>query len=411
MTNNIDASVPALSLKMEGFEAPATIAMSMRARVLAAEGKKVISLALGQPDFFTPKVAIDAAYQAALDGQTKYPPIDGYVSLKKAVQQKFQLENNLDYGLDEIMVANGVKQILFNALMATLDAGMDDEVVIPAPYWTSYPIMVRFLGGQPKYVVCSEDSNFTLKASDLRAVMSEKTKWFILNSPSNPTGAVWSKESLLAIAEVLRDYPKVWIFADEIYEHLVFDGQQHYSLAHLAPDLKDRILTANGASKTYAMPGWRIGYAGGPKRLIKAMLKIQSNSTSGACSVSQAAAVAALHHGTQAVEEMKQAYDRRRKMMQDAFSNMPGVTCAVPQGAFYVYPGIKGCIGKTSAGGRKIENDQDFAESLLDEQYVAVVPGSAFGLSPYLRISYAADDAVLEEACKRIATFIKQLVN
>lgn len=407
MNTTVKIKEPTLSTRMEGFEAPATIAMSMRARELAAQGKDVISLALGQPDFLTPRAACDTAYEAALEGKTKYPPIDGVLSLKQAVQKKFKEENGLDYALDEIMVANGAKQILFNAFMATLNSG--DEVVVPAPYWTSYPIMARFLGGTPVDVICSEENNFSLKASDLRKVLTDKSKWLIINSPSNPTGAVWSKQDLLEIAEVLREYPQVWVFADEIYEHLVFDGEAHYSLAALAPDLKDRILTANGASKTYAMPGWRVGYAGGPKRLIKAMVKIQSNSTSGASSISQAAATAALHDCANDVEEMKKAYDRRRKMMKEAFSKMPGVTCAVPQGAFYVYPGIKGCLGKTSAGGHKIENDQDFAEALLEEQYVAVVPGHAFGLSPYLRISYAADDAVLEEACKRIAKFVDQL--
>lgn len=407
MNMTVKTQEPTLSTRMDGFEAPATIAMSMRARELAAQGKDVISLALGQPDFLTPRAACDTAYEAALEGKTKYPPIDGVLSLKQAVQKKFKEENGLDYALDEIMVANGAKQILFNAFMATLNPG--DEVVVPAPYWTSYPIMARFLGGTPVDVVCSEANNFSLKAADLRKVLTDKSKWLIINSPSNPTGAVWSKQDLLDIAEVLREYPQVWVFADEIYEHLVFDGEAHYSLAALAPDLKDRILTANGASKTYAMPGWRVGYAGGPKRLIKAMVKIQSNSTSGASSISQAAATAALHDCANDVEEMKKAYDRRRKMMKKAFSKMPGVTCAVPQGAFYVYPGIKGCLGKTSAGGYKIENDQDFAEALLEEQYVAVVPGHAFGLSPYLRISYAADDAVLEEACKRIAKFVEQL--
>ncbi|CAI3956997.1 Aspartate/methionine/tyrosine aminotransferase (AspB) (PDB:2O0R) [Commensalibacter communis] len=407
MAVNSSQTEPGLSLRMEGFEAPATIAMSMRARELAAQGKDVISLALGQPDFFTPRVACDAAYEAALEGKTKYTPIDGVLALKQAVQKKFKLENGLDYALDEIMVANGAKQILFNALMATLNPG--DEVIVPAPYWTSYPIMAKFLGGIPVDVMCSEENNFSLKAADLRKVITDKTKWLIINSPSNPTGAVWSKQDLLEIAEVLRDYPQIWVFADEIYEHLIFDGAVHYSLAALAPDLKDRILTANGASKTFAMPGWRVGYVGGPKRLIKAMMKIQSNSTSGASSISQVAATAALHHCAKDVEEMRQAYDRRRIMMKEAFSNMPGVTCAVPQGAFYVYPGIKGCLGKISAGGRKIENDQDFAEALLEEHYVAVVPGHAFGLSPYLRISYAADDVVLEEACKRIAKFVESL--
>ncbi|CAK7192804.1 Aspartate/prephenate aminotransferase [Commensalibacter sp. Nvir] len=398
---------PLLSSRMKNLETPATIAMSMRARALISQGKKVISLALGEPDFKTPSFVIDAAYQAAKDGNTKYPPIDGIHSLKKAIQRKFEYENAIRYELDEIMVANGVKQILFNALTATLDA--EDEVVLPAPYWTSYPIMVKFLGGNPVYVMCEEQNNFAMLAKDLRAKISNKTKWVVLNSPNNPTGAVWSKQTLLAIAEVLREFPHIWIFCDEIYEHFVFDNQCHYSLAALAPDLKSRILTANGASKTYAMPGWRVGYAGACPSLIKAMMKIQSNSTSGACSVSQAALEAALTKGDEAVLEMKQAYNRRRQKVQAVLSVLPGFTCVAPQGAFYLYPGIKGCIGKTSKGGCLIGTDDQFAQALLEEMYVAVVPGSAFGFSPYLRLSYAADEHILEEACDRIARFVLQL--
>lgn len=407
MPESKDRYLPCLSSRMDGFEAPATIAMAMKARALKAEGKPVISLALGQPDFPTPKVAIDAAYQSALDGNTKYPPIDGMLTLKQAVKKKFAQENHLDYSLDEIVIANGAKQILFNALMATLNK--DDEVIIPVPYWTSYPIMVQFLGGIPRFVVCPEEKGFRLNAGDVQKAITSRTKWIILNSPSNPTGVVWPKEDLLALAEILRAHPHIWIFSDEIYEHLIFDGAQHYSLAALAPDLKDRILTANGASKTYAMPGWRVGYAGGPKRLMNAMLKIQSNSTSGVCSISQAAAVAALEHASSEVALMKTAYDRRRITMVKMLSTLKGISCNVPQGAFYVYPGIQACIGKITAGGRRIESDYDFAEGLLEEQYVAVVPGSAFGLSPYLRISYAADDAVLDEACHRIAKFVDHL--
>lgn len=409
MTKEESCKEPSLSTKINGFETPATIAMSIRARELTAQGKEVISLALGQPDFLTPKVAIEAAYHAALEGKTKYPPIDGVLTLKQNIQNKFKQKNHVDYTLDEIMVANGGKQILFNALMATLNPG--DEVIIPAPYWTSYPIMASFLGGKPIYVTCPEKDNFVLKADALHNAITSKTKWLIINTPNNPTGAVWSKEDLLAIAEVLRLYPHIWIFADEIYEDLIFGEQRHYSLAALAPDLKNRIITSSGASKTYAMPGWRVGYAGGPKRLIKAMLKIQSNSTSGACSISQAAVTAALQGAAKDVQRMREAYDRRRQHVTKILSTLQGMSCNSPQGAFYVYPGIAGCIGKTTAGGRKLNNDKDFTEALLEEVYVAVVPGSAFGLSPYLRISYAADDQILETACQRISQFVKTLHN
>ncbi|NPD68799.1 pyridoxal phosphate-dependent aminotransferase [Lichenicola cladoniae] len=395
--------MPALATKLSNASAPATIAMSIRARALRAAGHDVISLALGEPDFATPTHVIDAAHAAALDGQTKYPPVDGTLALKQAVVAKFARENDLDYALNEVMVANGGKQILFNALMATLDPG--DEVVIPAPYWASYPLTVELLGGVPVFAECLEADCFRLKPEALERAIGPRTKWVILNFPNNPTGAVCPADDLRALGKVLLRHPDLWILCDEIYEHLVFRDVPHVSLACAVPALHDRILTLSGVSKSYAMTGWRIGYAAGPASLIKAMLVIQSNATSGASSVSQAAAVAALNGPQELLPVMRDTYRRRRDLVVEALRSIPGMTCAMPDGAFYAYPGIAGCLGRTSAGGKPIRTDDDFALALLDEQHVAVVSGSAFGMSPYLRLSVAADDESLAEACRRIARF------
>lgn len=395
--------MPELATRLSNASAPATIAMSIRARALRAAGHDVISLALGEPDFATPTHVIDAAHAAALAGQTKYPPVDGTLALKQAVVAKFARENDLDYALNEVMVANGGKQILFNALMATLDPG--DEVVIPAPYWASYPLTVELLGGVPVFAECQEADGFRLKPETLERAIGPRTKWVILNFPNNPTGAVCPEGDLLALGEVLLRHPDLWILCDEIYEHLVFGDVPHVSLACAVPALHDRILTLSGVSKSYAMTGWRIGYAGGPASLVKAMLVIQSNATSGASSVSQAAAVAALNGPQELLPVMRDTYRRRRDLVVEALRSIPGMTCAMPDGAFYAYPGIAGCLGRTSAGGKPIRTDDDFALALLDEQHVAVVSGSAFGMSPYLRLSVAADDESLAEACRRIARF------
>ncbi|MGI4746145.1 MAG: pyridoxal phosphate-dependent aminotransferase [Janthinobacterium lividum] len=395
--------MPALATNLSNASAPATIAMSIKARALRAAGHDVISLALGEPDFATPTHVIEAAHAAALAGQTKYPPVDGTLALKQAVIAKFARENDLDYALNEVMVANGGKQILFNALMATLDPG--DEVVIPAPYWASYPLTVELLGGVPVFAECLEADDFHLKPEALERAIGPRTKWVILNFPNNPTGAVCPEADLLALGAVLVRHPDLWILCDEIYEHLVFGDVAHMSLAHAVPALHDRILTLSGVSKSYAMTGWRIGYAGGPASLIKAMLVIQSNATSGASSVSQAAALAALNGPQDLLPVMRDTYRRRRDLVVEALRAIPGMTCAMPEGAFYAYPGIAGCLGGTSAGGRPIQTDDDFALALLDEQHVAVVSGSAFGMSPYLRLSVASDDESLVEACRRIARF------
>lgn len=392
---------------MQGLPAPATIEMARRARALRAEGKQVISLALGEPDFPTPPAVVQAAHQAALDGQTKYPPVDGTPALKAAIARKFLRENALEYSLDEIMVSNGGKQVIFNAFMATLNDG--DEVVVPTPYWVSYPLIARMFGGVPVYAPCREEDGFKLKAEALAAALTPRTRWVVLNFPNNPTGAVCEKADLQAIADVLRQYPDVWILSDEIYEHLVFDNVRSASLAAVAPDLKDRTVTLNGVSKAYAMTGWRVGFAGGPKDLIAAMRGVQGNATSGVCSIAQAAATCALDGPADLVHDMAATYSRRRKMVVDALRAIPGLTCAMPEGAFYAYPGVAGCLGRTTAGGVRLETDHDFALALLEEAHVATVPGSAFGLSPYLRLSCATRDEDLQEACNRIARFVSDL--
>ncbi|MFT9026213.1 pyridoxal phosphate-dependent aminotransferase [Acetobacter indonesiensis] len=393
--------------RMQGLPAPATIEMARRARALRAEGKQVISLALGEPDFPTPPAVVQAAHQAALDGQTKYPPVDGTPALKAAIVRKFLRENALEYSLDEIMVSNGGKQVIFNAFMATLNDG--DEVVVPTPYWVSYPLIARMFGGVPVYAPCREEDGFKLKAEALAAALTPRTRWVVLNFPNNPTGAVCEKADLQAIADVLRQYPDAWILSDEIYEHLVFDGVRSASLAAVAPDLKERTVTLNGVSKAYAMTGWRVGFAGGPKDLIAAMRGVQGNATSGVCSIAQAAAACALDGPADLVHDMAATYSRRRKMVVDALRAIPGLTCAMPEGAFYAYPGVAGCLGRTTAGGVRLETDHDFALALLEEAHVATVPGSAFGLSPYLRLSCATRDEDLQEACNRIARFVGDL--
>ncbi|MCQ8278827.1 pyridoxal phosphate-dependent aminotransferase [Acetobacteraceae bacterium KSS8] len=395
--------MPPLALRLASVEAPATIAMSVRARALRAQGHDVISLALGEPDFDTPAHAMDAAHGAALAGQTKYPPIDGTPALKQAVRAKFARENGLDFADNEIIVGNGAKQLLFNALMATIDPG--SEVVIPTPYWASYPLTVELLGGTPVFAPCLEADGFRLRPEALDAAITPRTRWVILNFPNNPTGAISTRADLESLAAVLERHPDVWILCDEIYEQLNFTAEPHASLAAVAPSLRDRILTLTGVSKTYAMTGWRIGFAGGPAALIRGMSVIQSNATSGASPITQAAAVAALNGDQTIVSVMRDTYRRRRDLVIDALRAIPSLSCAVPEGAFYVYPNVSGLIGRTSPGGRLLATDDDVAMALLEETFVATVPGSAFGLSPYLRLSVASSDEALAQACARFDTF------
>jgi aspartate aminotransferase len=380
-----------------------TIAVSAKARAMAAAGRDIISLSAGEPDFDTPRNVKDAAIRAIEAGETKYTDVSGTMALRKAVAQKFKRDHGIDYAPEEIVVSTGGKQVIFNALLATIDPG--DEAIIPAPCWVSYPDIVALADGKPVLVPCSQNHGFKIRAEDLEAAITPKTKWFMLNNPCNPTGAAYSAEELRAICDVLLRHPDVWIFTDDIYEKLAYDGFKPATIVQVEPKLKDRTLTMNGCSKAYAMTGWRIGFAGGPAPLIKALDKLQSQSTSNTSSVSQAAAVAALTGPQQFISDMVEAFQRRRNLVVDMLNQCPGINCAKPEGAFYVFPAIHGCIGKTSKGGTKIDSDEAFVTALLDEEGVAAVHGSAFLYPGHFRISYALDDATLAEACNRIKRF------
>ena len=380
-----------------------TVAMTGRAAALKAEGRDIIALSAGEPDFDTPE-HIRAAGKAAIDhGHTRYTTVDGIAELKRAICDKFARENGLDYTPDQISVSSGGKQILFNALLATVNPG--DEVIIPAPYWVSYPDIVALAGGTPVIVLCPAEDGFRLTPEALRAAITPRTKWLILNSPSNPTGAAYDAAQMKALTDVLLDFPQVWVLTDDIYEHLVFDGFTFVTPAQIEPRLKDRTLTMNGVSKAYAMTGWRIGYGAGPVALIRAMAKLQSQSTSNPSSISQYAALAALTGPQDYIDMSREAFQRRRDLVVDGLNDCPGLSCPVPQGAFYVYPSIADLIGTVSAGGTAITDDEAFANALLDETGVAIVFGAAFGLSPHFRVSYAASDDTLREAIARIRAF------
>jgi aspartate aminotransferase len=381
----------------------ATIAVTTKAAELKAAGRDVIGLGAGEPDFDTPAHIREAAKRAIDEGRTRYTAVDGIPELKKAICAKFERENGLKYTPAQVTVGTGGKQILYNALMATCNPG--DEVIVPAPYWVSYPDMVLLAGGTPVPVVATLENSFKITAEQLEAAITPKTKWFIFNSPSNPTGAGYSRAELKALTDVLMRHPQVWIMSDDMYEHLVFDDFEFVTPAQVEPGLYDRTLTCNGVSKAYAMTGWRIGYAAGPVALIKAMGTIQSQSTSNPSSVSQYAALEALNGSQDFLPAFRKAFQTRRDLVVSMLNQAKGITCPRPEGAFYVYPDISGCIGKTSAGGAKITDDEAFATALLEETGVAVVFGAAFGLSPNFRVSYATSETVLEEACKRIQSF------
>ena len=397
-----------LSKSLSKINASATITMSALANRLKSEGKDIISLSAGEPDFGTPKHIQEAAIEAIKAGKTKYTDPDGMPELKDAISQKFLEENNLKYEPSQISVGTGGKQILYNALMATLNA--NDEVIIPAPYWVSYPDMVKLAGGIPKIVKTVSENNYKLQPNDLKAAISDKTKWLIFNSPSNPTGAAYSADELKMLTDVLLEFPKVNILSDDIYEHLTFDDFNFVTPVEVEPKLYDRTVTCNGVSKGYAMTGWRIGYAGGPKQIISAMRKIQSQSTSNPCTISQWAALAALTGPKDFIHENKYIFEERRNLVVKQLSAIDGISCPIPNGAFYVYPDISKFIGKKTRSGNVISNDEQFALSLLEEKNVAVVFGAAFGLSPNFRISFATSIDKLQTACDRISSFCNSLV-
>lgn len=393
--------------RLKSVKVSASSAMTRKVRELRAQGVKIVGLSSGEPDFMSPKHAIEAGYKAALAGDTKYPPQDGTKALKEAVQRKFKRENNLDYAMDEIMVSNGSKQIMFGATMASVNPG--DEVIVPSPGWISYADQIKLCGGIPVSVSCPENNQFKLRAADLDAAITDKTKWVVLNFPNNPTGAVITREETKALAEVLLKHPEVLIMADEIYEHLTYDGLKHCSIAEVEPRLKDRTLTVNGASKAYAMTGWRVGYAGGPKAMIAAMMNMQGQATAGVSTVGQAAVAAALDGPQDIIASHVADYQDRRNQVVGWLRGAKGITCHMPEGAFYVFPNIAGCIGKTTPKGKKLETDTDFVTALLEERHVATVQGAAYGMSPYFRISYATDIDSLREGCKRIQEFCADL--
>ena len=380
-----------------------TIAVTTKAAELKAAGRDVIGLGAGEPDFDTPQNIKDAAKRAIDAGRTKYTPVDGIPELKAAICAKFLRENGLTYKPNQITVGTGGKQILYNALMATCNPG--DEVIIPAPYWVSYPDMVLLAGGTPVPVVATISTDFKLTPAQLEAAITPKTKWFIFNSPSNPTGAGYTQPELRALCDVLLKHPDVWIMSDDMYEHLVFDDFVFTTPAQIEPALYDRTLTCNGVSKSYAMTGWRIGYAGGPAHLIKAMGTIQSQSTSNPSSISQYAALEALNGPQDFLAPNRKLFQSRRDLVVKMLNDAKGITCSKPEGAFYVYPSVAGLMGKKTQSGKVLNTDEDFVIALLEEEGVAAVHGSAFGLGPNFRISYATSDAVLEEACKRVQRF------
>lgn len=392
-----------LSATLARVKPSPTIAVTTKAGELKAAGRDVIGLGAGEPDFPTPKNIQDAGIAAITAGKTKYTAVDGIPELKEAICAKFSRDNGLSYEPAQITVSSGGKQVLYNALMATLNEG--DEVVIPAPYWVSYPDMVLLAGGTPVIAEASIQTGFKLTADQLEAAITDKTKWLIFNSPSNPTGAGYTRDELKMLTDVLMRHPHVWVMTDDMYEHLAYDDFKFCTPAQVEPRLYDRTLTVNGVSKAYAMTGWRIGYAGGPEHLIKAMRKVQSQSTSNPCSISQWAAVEALNGTQDFLPVHNEMFVRRRDLVVKALNAIDGISCLTPEGAFYVYPSIAGLIGKTSAAGTKIVDDETFATALLEETGVAVVFGAAFGLSPNFRVSYATSDEALTEACARIATF------
>ena len=395
-----------ISNNLKRIKPSPTIAVTQKAKELKASGKDIIGLGAGEPDFDTPDNIKEAAIKAIKDGDTKYTAVDGTPTLKNAIIKKFKRENNLDYKLDQITVGTGGKQVIYNAMMATLNNG--DEVVIPAPYWVSYPDIVLLAGGTPVILECNEKQEFKIRPSDLEKSITKKTKWIILNSPSNPTGACYAEKDIKEIGKILEKHPHVFILSDDIYEHVTYENFKFFTIAQI-DSLKDRVLTMNGVSKAYSMTGWRIGYAAGPKDIIKAIAKIQSQSTTNPSSISQAAAVEALN-GTQSfIQERSKSFQERRDFVVKELNAINGINCLKPDGAFYVFPSCKKLIGKKDSKGREIKNDTDFVQSLLENNGIAVVQGSAFGLEGFFRISYATSMENLKKAIEKISIFCKSL--
>ncbi len=396
-----------LADRLKSIKPSPTIAVTNKARELKAQGHNVIGLGAGEPDFDTPEHIKEAAIKAIKEGDTKYTAVDGTPALKNAIIKKFKRENGLEYKPNQITVGSGGKQVIYNAFMATLN--IEDEVLIPAPYWVSYPDIVALAGGTPVFIDCQEANGFKMTPEDLRKSITSKTKWLVLNSPSNPTGAAYTKHELKAITEILLDFPHVYIMSDDIYEHVIYDGFEFTTPAQIEPKLYNRTLTINGVSKAYSMTGWRIGYAGGPQELISAISVLQSQSTSNPSSISQAASVEALNGTQEFLKSWISTFQKRRDMVVNSLNNMAGISCLNPQGAFYVFPSCKNLIGKKRPDGKIINNGNDFAEYLLESALVAVVPGSGFGVDAYFRISYATRDQDLKEALARIEKAIKAL--
>ena len=393
--------------RLKNIKPSMTVGINVKANALRAEGKDVLVLAAGEPDFDTPSNIRKAAYDAIEAGQTRYVPGKGTPALQKAIQAKFLKDNNLKYELDEIIVGVGGKHIIYNAMMATINP--NDEVIIPAPFWVSYPDIVLLAEGKPVIVECTEDQQFKITADQLENSITEKTKWLMLNSPSNPTGSLYSEQELKDLAEVLLKYPQVLIMSDDIYEKIIYDNLEFFTLASVEPKLKDRCLTLNGVSKSYCMTGWRLGYCGASKEIISAMNKIQSQSTTSTSSISMAAAVEALNGTQHFIKDHNKAFVRRRDLVVSLLNQINGISCLTPEGAFYVYPSCKGIIGKETPEGKKIKNDEDFMSYLLESEGIAGVHGAAFGLSPYFRLSYATNDEILKDACSRIKRACEKL--
>ena len=389
-----------ISDSLNRIKPSATMVITAKATQLKREGKKVIGLSSGEPDFDTPQHVKQAAIDAINSGYTKYTNIEGIPELRQSIVEKFKKDNDLNYDVSNVIVGTGGKQILFNALMSSLNK--DDEVIIPAPYWVSYPDMTLLAGGKPIFVDCSSETNFKLTGEALDKVITKNSKWIILNSPSNPTGSCYSISELEEIADVVRKYDNLYVMTDDIYEYIVYDNFKFYTLAQVAPDLKDRILTVNGVSKSYCMTGWRIGYAAGPSLLIKAMIKIQGQSTSNPSSISQYAALAGISGSKEFLDPCLKAFDERRHFVVDKLNSINGISCILPEGAFYAYPNVSGLIGKKTQNGKILNNDAEIVEWLLESAEVAAVPGVAFGLEPYFRVSYATSLEVLKEAMNRI---------